>query len=206
MEEHKTEGRTREYDPLRGDDRRRVAVTPEVVRALRDGDQQAYVTVHLHYVNPLKRFLVRLTGSEEDSREILQDVFMKVWEYRERIDPERSIKSYLYAISKNAALNYLRIKQRYSALPETDGYGDEVYYDASEELVSEETRLLVEIAIENMPQKRREVFRLYQEGLSYEEIAARLDITQNNVRQYILRARRDISEIMALVTFFLTTV
>lgn len=179
-------------------------VTPEVVLAIRQGDEDAYRLAYYRYRNDLLQFLLRLTGSREESEDILQTVFIQLWENRERLDPDKNFKSYLFTICKNAALHYLRDSRRY----EVSSLLPDIPYDSGEEtdqeMITRETRLLIEIAVSNMPENRKAVFTLYQEGLTYEEIADRLQMTQPNVRKHIMRARNDLRELLGLIAFFLS--
>lgn len=178
-----------------------AVITVSVLEALRDGDHEAFKKVYLFYVNPLHRFLTSLTGSFDDAEEIVQGVFLKMWEIRHRIDPSRNIKSYLYTVSRNAALDYLRAKRPAGSLDGVEALNGDATPDSA--LIGEETRAMVDLAISSMPRKRREVFMLYLKGLSNQEIAERLDITEGNVRQYILRGRSDIRNILGAIAFFL---
>lgn len=177
------------------------AVTPETVRRLSEGDHEAYETIYLHYVNPLLRFMAKFTGSYEEGEEVVQDVFVRLWGNRHRVDPTRNIKSFLFTIARNAALDRIKKKHRFSDVADydTDAGGG---YIADEKMIAKDTRLLIEIAVGNMPRNRREVFRMHQEGLSYSEIAQRLNISVDNAQQYVSRARKDIKEILTLILFF----
>lgn len=176
-------------------------VDSTVLEALRNGDHSAFKITYLYYVNPLQRFVTSLTGSFEDAEEVVQTVFIKLWEIRERIDPSRNIKSYLFAISRNAALDFLRARRPSGAIEGMEALEDDYRPDSG--MIASETQRLIDVAVENMPKKRREVFNLYLQGLSHQEIADKLDITEGNVRQYILRARNDIKGLMGVIAFFL---
>lgn len=178
-----------------------VVVSTQVLEALRDGDHAAFKTVYLYYVNPLQRFVTLLIGSFEDAEEIVQGVFIKLWEIRDRIDPERNIKSYLYTISRNAALDYIRAKRPSTPIENVEML--EAGETPDKDMIGEETKAMIEVAISSMPRKRREVFLLYLKGLSNQEIAEQLNITEGNVRQYILRGRNDIKGLLGIITFFL---
>lgn len=155
------------------------------------------------YIESLHGFLARLTGSAEDGEEIMQDVFVRLWENRANLNPAKNIKSYIFTIAKNAALFYLREKKQFLNLD----YGFESmagdYYVADERMIAKDTQLLINIAVCNMPENRRRVFKLHQEGYSYEEIADMLHITQDNARQHVARARADVKDILAIISFFI---
>lgn len=178
-----------------------MVVTPEVIAAMRDGSDEAFKTIYLHYINSLYRFIKLLLGSSEDAEDIVQTTFIKLWEIRERLDPQKNIKSYLYTISRNSALDHLKAKRPSDCIDDIGYLADDTKADA--ELLGKETQFMVDVAIENMPRKRKEVFRMYLQGYTYQEISEKLDISQGNVRQYILRARTDISGLLGMIAFFL---
>lgn len=187
------------------DGKRGHSVSPDVIRALRDGDENAYIKVYNSFVDPLKRFLICLIGSAEDGEELLQEVFIKIWESRENIDPEKNIKSYIFSIARNKALNFFRSNKGYELLDKDIDVAAGDYYVADQAMIARDTELLIEIAVESMPRQRKEVFRMYQNGMDYEQIAAKMDITVPNVRKYVMRARNDIKDVMAVMAFFLFT-
>lgn len=178
------------------------ALSPQVLSDLRDGSHEAFRTIYLHFANPLLRFLTKLMGSPDDGEEILQSVFMKLWENREKIDPARNFKSYLFTMSRNAAFDLLKERNRFAEIPE--GYeqsaGDS--FIADEKMIASDTKLMVDIAVSNMPKSRQEVFMLHQQGFSYEEIAERLNITLGNARMHITRARKDVRNMIYLLALF----
>lgn len=178
-------------------------VNTDVLQALQAGDHRAYDKIYLCYKEPIEQFLVKLLGSREDAGDVLQELFITVWEKRESIDPNGNIKGYLFTIARNAAFKCIAQKKlRYSG----EGIAGELLPDdltADSKLIARDTRLLIEIAINSMPAARREVITLYREGLSYDEIAERLAITKGNVQKHISRARIDLRELLGLVTFFL---
>lgn len=178
-------------------------VTKETLRALRKGDPEAYKTLYLHYKRPLELFLHRLTGSANDAADITQETFVTIWEIHEKIDPSKNIKSYLFTIARNMALQNIR-KRKFQPDSLTSAYEDTLTdnHTSMDEIVASETELLVEVAIANMPAKRREVFNLYRQGKSYDQIAEELGITSTNVRQQVFNARKELEDIMMLIAFF----
>lgn len=178
-------------------------ITPEVVKSFCEGDHHAFETIYLHYVDSLSKFMVKLLGSYEDGEEVTQKVFIKLWENRSKVDPGRNIKSYLFTIAKNAALDHIKKRVPSYDISDREWEADKNYV-ADQTLIAHETKLLIDIAINNMPRNRKEVFKLYEEGLSYNEIAERLHISVDNAQQHISRARKDIKELIGLIALFLS--
>ena len=70
-------------------------VTPELLTALRCGDHRAYDKVYLNFFGPLVDFLTVLLHDCEEAKEVAQEVFLKVWENRDRVDPSKNIKGFI---------------------------------------------------------------------------------------------------------------
>lgn len=174
-------------------------ITAEVLTALRDGDHDAFRKVYLHYVTPIKDFLTILTRSEEEAEEITQDVFVNVWEKREKIDPRKSIKGYLYTIARNSALNLFEQRKVRSKYADSPLSKPDDYYASDEILIADETQLLIEIAVSRMPEQRRKIFELSRkEGLKSTEIAEKLALSRHTVDNHLAAAKKDIRELIAL--------
>ncbi|MCD7968876.1 MAG: RNA polymerase sigma-70 factor [Alistipes sp.] len=174
-------------------------VPVEVVRAMCGGDHEAYRTIYINYEKSFRNFLMILTRSEDTAKEISQEAFVTLWEKRSQIDPEKSVLKYLYKIGKNAVLQQYRhqaVHQKYSRFTEAVSSD---FYEIENEMVARETELLIKIAVSRMPEQRRKVFEMGRfEGLSNDEIAARLNISSSSVRSHLQLALRDIKEVIAI--------
>lgn len=171
--------------------------------ALRMGDHEAYKKVYLHYIDPVVEFLKMLTKSDGDAEEIAQEVFVSLWEKRSKIDPKKNIRGYIYTYARNAVLNYFKhkkVEDKYLHFTENEARS----YESSDDLmVARETELLIRIAIDRMPSRRKEIFEMSRfEGLSNEEIAERLDISKNTVENHLTHANRDIRKLLHLFLLF----
>ena len=136
------------------------------------------------YYAGLCKSLYRLLRDTTLAEDIVQEVFLKVWEIRETIQMDEAIQSYLYRSCYNATLNFLK-KQK----PQTDIEvvltlaGDT---DAEKHLNTQETENQILAAIESLPPKTKVVFTLSRfEELSYKEIAERLDISLKSVEKHM---------------------
>lgn len=73
------------------------------LKALREGDEKAFEKIYLNYYKKTLYFITGLVKSEDDAKELTQEVFIKLWTNRETLDPERSVHSYMYTIARNVA-------------------------------------------------------------------------------------------------------
>lgn len=137
--------------------------------------------------------LVRDTGAAED---ILQEVFLALWEKRESIKTDASVGGWLFVSSYNRSVNFLKKRLREKAAADLirDAFGA----DDREAVMSREMRLQeLEEAIENLPGQKRKVFYLCKlKGYTYEEAAVALNISRHTVKEYLSEAVHSIRDQM----------
>lgn len=153
------------------------------IRKLKSGDQKAFEVVFERYKDYLYRFIRKALPLEEDPEGIVQEVFISVWLNKENLDESKPIKPYLFTIAKNQIFDHLRkiySKRKYmdSFLSRHASNGgvtaDETEYHEFERFLSDR--------VDQLPEKRREIFKLSKlEGKSYREIAGMLHISENTV-------------------------
>lgn len=161
-----------------------------LLSSLKSGDEKAFETIYQQFSGRLYGSLLNLVKSEEIARELLQDVFLKVWEKRELIDPGRSFRSYLFRIAENRAYDFFRKVASDKELERRLLMLSAVTYSHVEEmLIRKEADDLMQRAIEALPPRRRQVFRLCKlEEKSYEEVAGQLEISISTISDHIVKA------------------
>lgn len=145
------------------------------------------------YYVPLCAFVNRVVGSRAVAEELVQEVFLYLWEHRARWSAHTSVRTYLYTAARNAALNYLRrerIEQRATHADETTvSLFTRSPLGLERALALAEFERAVKHAIEQLPERCREVYTLSREqNLSYAEIAGVLGISPKTVEVHIGRA------------------
>lgn len=140
--------------------------------------------------------LLRLLKIPELVEEVVQDTFMSLWEHRERIDSEKSIKAYLAQIAANNARNLFRRAahdERMRAMFYEAIAGGYDHIEA--ELMRKDNEALLARLLEKLPEKQREVYLLCKvEGLSYREASERLGISEHTVNAHIRRANASLKQ------------
>lgn len=179
-------------------------ITPNLIEQLRSGSQQAFKTIYIHYYGSLEKFLFALLRSKQEAEEMAQDVFMKVWEKRESLDPSQNIKSFIYTVARNAALNlfdHRKVVDRHSRTAEFSLNEETTSEDI---LIARETELLIKIVVGRMPKIRRMIFELHHyDNMDNSAIAERLGISKTNVANHIALARKDIKKVIYLFFVFI---
>lgn len=172
----------------------------DLVAALRTGSEPAFRELFNRYAGKVFRYTMRFVSTEPVAEELMQDVFMKVWNYRENLDAAQSFNNFLFRITKNHILNYLRDTQRDVALNKEYRQSLSSYHNAVEEsLIHEEYIAIANKAIAMLPDKRRSIFIMSRlEGKSYEQIAQALDISKDTVRLQMIKSIKSIREYLRL--------
>lgn len=173
--------------------------------AIRNGDESAFTLYYHSFVDSLVAFLIKLLGNEEEAKEIVQEVFIKLWEKRETIDPEKKLDSFIYTTAKNMAFNTIRKRQIHSKYVDEQSFiGADPGRGADDNIISKETELLFNLVMNSMPSQRRKVFTLSRnEGLTYEQIAQEMGISLDTVKSHMKLALRDIRDaVLVYVAIF----
>ncbi len=146
------------------------------------------------YCDPVYRNIVKLVKNDDDAEDILQEVFVSLWENRHRLRG-RSLSGWLFIVSHNKAMDHLK-KQVHASL---DQYGwIEQLEDASsdgaekEALYMEQLKMVSE-AVDALPKRKKEVFRLCRlEGYSKDDVAQMMGISYQSVTDYLKQSNKAI--------------
>ena len=161
-----------------------------LVKRLKDDDVNAFNELYKRYHSRVFQLGMRFLPYKEDAEEIVQMVYIVVWDNRYKIDENQNFGSYIISIARHCIFNALR-KAVYR-----QGYVDYLQQNTTDyTFITEEVVLFNELDrllhnfLENMPQRRREIFRLHrEEGLSYKEISERLSIEISTVNTQLTKA------------------
>ena len=159
-------------------------------------DGAAFEKLYRLYSERLLAYLIKLLKSEDVACEVLQDVFIKVWNNRQHIDAAQSFRSYLFRIAENCVYDFFRKAARDKKLRTILIHSACKDYNPIEEAVymKERSQLLQE-AIDALPPKRRQVFHMVKiEERSYEEVSHMLHVSVSTVNDHIVKATKSIRE------------
>ena len=147
--------------------------------------------------NVLYRFALRITLNHEDAEDVVQDTLIKVWNRRERWQEIESMEAFCLTICRNLALDRIRRKdQANTTLDETELSGQQdTASDPYEKMQLRDRIEQVRKLIDTLPEKQRSCMQLRDfEGRSYKEIAQILNISEDQVKVNIFRARQAIKK------------
>jgi len=183
-----------------------------LVSKLRNNEVKSFDILFEKYSAKLYRFSFSLLKNHEDSKEIVQETFFRVWDKRREIDSSKSFKSFLFTISYHLIIDQLRLKlkdQEYRKFLKEYFKAEEVKVDSVTDY--ETLNRQISAVIEELPAKRKQIFSMSREqGLSHKEIAAQLNITvktvenQINLALKLIKSRlgNDIFPVMLFLSLF----
>ncbi|MBK9346682.1 MAG: sigma-70 family RNA polymerase sigma factor [Burkholderiales bacterium] len=170
-----------------------------IARAQR-GDVAAFSELVARHQDRIYRFLVRLTRSHDDALELAQETFIHAWTALERWQAQARFSTWLFQIARNQAIDLLRRTQRVDFVEFDAGVADSLADSAptpEEALYSTQRLRALERALQRLPTEHREILLLREiEDLSYDEMAAVLNISLGTVKSRIARARTALLERM----------
>lgn len=181
-----------------------------IIRNIQNGDRVLFANIfHTHY-SGLCAFVLRYTGSFEVSEDIIQDIFLSIWQNRKTWSPATGLKPYLYKAARNSALDYHRhnkvkrkweTESRYLELSHVESPEDNLKdREANKEIAS-----AIEEAIDRLPESRKIIFLLSREdGLTYKEIAEVLNVSVKTVETQMGRSIKTLRQyLVEYLPFFL---
>ena len=180
----------------------------KLVDQLQRGDHEAFDQIFNKYGNKLFGFALSYLKSKEETEELVQDVFLKIWENRKNLKKEYSLKSYLFTIAYHNMCKVFRKKQIYVELTTERVVSDGQSFNLEEQIEYKSTLEQVDGLIEQLPEKQKIVFiKSRKEGKSSREIAKEMNLAPGTVDNHISAAlkflRDHISESkFALLLFF----
>ncbi|UZD21143.1 RNA polymerase sigma factor [Algoriphagus halophytocola] len=168
----------------------------DLVEELRKGNVKAYRTLFQEFYDSLCLFANKYLQDFDNSEDIVQEAFITVWDYRKDINSYASLKSFLYTVTKNKCLSFLKNNARKNDLLNGASFFTEMFYEAN--VVEEETYRLLEKGIKELPDQSRKIIQLHLEGFKNQEIADELNISINTVKTLKKNAYKNLREIIGV--------
>ena len=172
--------------------------------------QNSFDRIYVMYYSRMLRFAKEYVVFEEDAENVVQDVFLLLWEKREVLDIRISLVSYLFSLVKNRSLDYLRHKVVAEEYKQELSFKlmslEQLNYTFSSE---EEIEKVIANAIDKLPERCREIFLKSRiEGMKYREIAEELNISantvENNIAIALKKLRVELKDYLPLLLFLVS--
>jgi len=172
----------------------------ELLLRLRDGDEEAFAILFNWYKDKLYGFLVGITRSEDKAHDLVQDLFLKVWQNRESLVDVGNLNAYLYSIAKNLAFDSFRRFSKETLILEELSLSDDTLPDPTpaDILIEKELSERIAAAVKRLPLQQQKVYVLRKEkGLQHEEIAEMLDLSVSTIKNHMKRALGNLRKIIS---------
>ncbi len=166
----------------------------KVLKELSEEQESAIEDLFNYYYPRLYEFSKSFLKLEQGIDDILQEVFIRIWQNRKNIKDPASFNSYIYTITRNLLLNELRSRLNQNNIKEEiRKLSVAQEYTSSEELDYKDFKNSLDKIISELPERQKEVFMLSRaEGLSHKEIASKLEITPKTVEYHISLAIKSV--------------
>ena len=170
----------------------------ELFAQLAQGSESAFVQIYWHYTKRLHPYILKMVHDEEVSEEIVQDVFVQLWEKRSALSSVRYPTSYVFNMASNRTLNYLKRESNHGKILERYAQASSELSNETEEIFDlKESQEMITEAVAQLPEQRRIIFELSRtEGLSNDQIAARLNLSKQTVKNQLVHALKQIRVFM----------
>jgi RNA polymerase sigma-70 factor (ECF subfamily) len=183
----------------------------ELLLLLKQGNEHAFEKIYNSYSSRLFGNVYKMVKSETTTQEILQDVFIKIWNNRASIDLDKSFRSYLFRIAENNVYDFFRRATRDKKMrAQLFASATEEYEHIETMIYQKENALLLQKAIDSLSPQRQQVFRSIKlDNKSYDEVSRQLGISVSTISDHIVKANKAIREFifthndMAIILFCL---
>jgi len=160
-----------------------------LLKKISQGNELAFKLLFEQYRNQLFSYLFKITKSAETAEEIVLDVFLKIWHGRQTITQIENFDQFLFRIAHNKAIDFLRSLKRNPVIQQ-DVWNlmqePKSLENADSNLLLKNTEAIIGQAIDNLSPQRKKVFQLhYHQAFTNEEIAQKLNLTKNTVRNHL---------------------
>jgi RNA polymerase sigma-70 factor (ECF subfamily) len=173
------------------------------------GDMIGYETMFLRYYPTFFAFVRGMTKESALAEDITQNVFMKVWLNREKLDSTKSLKNYLFVLAKHEVYNHFRSKMRYSvplgdvlaSIEHGVMVGTRHGNETEDRIALTDTAAIIESIVDKMPPRRQRVFRMSRgENMPSSEIASELNLSVRTVEKHLELAVRELRTYLNIIS------
>lgn len=183
----------------------------EIVGAIREGNERIFEETFRKYYQSLCNYANSILKEMDEAEEVVQNLFLSIWEKRIDLEISISLKSYLYRAVHNHCLNrikHLKVREEYQQY--AVNFYDASYESVSQTVMKNELEIKIEEAIRKLPEQCRLIFQMSRfEELKYHEIAEQLEISPKTVENQIGKAlkilRVELAEYLPLIIICSTT-
>jgi RNA polymerase sigma-70 factor (family 1) len=151
-------------------------------------DEAAFNNIVQSHYDTLMRTAIRITRHQQSAEDIVQETFLRLWQNRNKILP-CNMGGWLYTVTTHLAYQHIKKTKRNSIYVKLSAAQQDWHTDVEDQLLEKENQNTHDTAYMLLPERQQAVYRLSREqGLSRDEIACRLSISPNTVKNHLLKA------------------
>lgn len=173
------------------------------IRQLMAGDEPAFAAVYERFGEKIYRLAFRFLKDQAQSEEIVQETFIKLWLTRSQLDPQGNLWLYLFVIAKRLSINALRQHdQSADAFEQLAIRMAEIHNVTEEQVIAHDLEQFTEKILQKLPKQQQQVFKMSRrDGLTHKEIAERLHISPNTVKNHMVGALKTLKSYLKYADF-----
>jgi RNA polymerase sigma-70 factor (family 1) len=177
----------------------------QLVALLKTGNQQAFTEIYDRYAANLAGFAGSKLYNLDDAKDILHDLFIKLWENRSQIHINSNLQSYLFAMVRHRIIDKIRkniTREEYAFMLQSLTTANQ--YSVDKQVEAKELRQTIENSLVQLPARVKEIFKLSrEEGLSNREIAEKLNLSEQTIKNQISAALKHLRKSLVTITAFI---
>lgn len=174
----------------------------QLVDLLKDGDEDAFAEIYSRYADSLAGFASSKLFDMDDAKDIVHDLFVKFWEERRQLQVDRNLKAYLFTLARYRIINKIRkniTREEYAGMVQAWDSGSEP--DIERQIAAKELQQNIDNSLLSLSPRIKEIYLLSrEEHLSITEIAAKLQLSEQTVKNQLTSALKHIRESLATIS------
>jgi RNA polymerase sigma-70 factor (ECF subfamily) len=172
----------------------------DLLARVAEGDEKAFALIFHHYRHKIYSYAYHISGSSAQADELVQDVFLKVWLYRDKIPHILRFDNWLFTIARNQVFDMLKSMAREASLRrQMAGLLDPAVNPVEDRMLTRENEEQLQRALDKLSPRQKLIFTLSRnEGLKHEEIASQLHISRHTVKTHLVQALKTLRNLLSV--------
>jgi RNA polymerase sigma-70 factor (family 1) len=158
-----------------------------LLKEISTGDEKSFRRLYDLYYHTVTAFVFKISKSDQATAEIVQDVFLKLWQTRESLDKIENLKAYVYSLSRNRSIDHLRkLARETSVIQVLTKHQQQYCEDADQKINANDLQLIIEQALYFSSDQKKRIFQLNKiDGMSHDEIAEMMNLSKSTVKNHL---------------------
>ena len=176
----------------------------ELVRLVKDSNHEAFAEIYNRYAVLMFYKVNQMLRDEEPSKDLVQDLFVALWDKPELVQEDNNLAGYLYVGARNRVLKFIqRNKLKNDHIASLAKYASEISLETIQDIDERELKIIVQREIDNLPPKMKLIFEMSRkDNLSHAEIAGKLGLSDQTVKKQVNNALKILRSKLALYAPF----